>query len=133
MARWSFKKDRRLCELAKSGKTLEQIAKAMHRTPKRIRKSAMRLGVSIKSQAAKPGYGYPSEAGLSSPRKRTGHLNERAGYRRKSFRSKRRGKGGRGGEGGGRRGGGKGGGGEEGEEGEGSMRQKGVREQSKRG
>ena len=47
---WSFKKDRRLCELAKSGKTLEQIAKAMDLTPERIRKSAMRLGVSVKSR-----------------------------------------------------------------------------------
>ena len=50
---WSFKKDRRLLELAKSGKTLEQIAKVMSRPPERIRKIAMRLGVSIKSKAAK--------------------------------------------------------------------------------
>jgi hypothetical protein len=49
---WSFKDDRRLLELAKSKKTLEQIAKAMDRSPERIRKRAMRLGVSIKSQAA---------------------------------------------------------------------------------
>jgi DNA-binding CsgD family transcriptional regulator len=50
---WSFQKDRRLLELAKSGKTLEQIAKEMSRPPERIRKIAMRLGVSIKSKAAK--------------------------------------------------------------------------------
>jgi len=49
---WSFKDDRRLLELAKSKKTLEQIAKAMDRSLERIRKRAMRLGVSIKSQAA---------------------------------------------------------------------------------
>jgi hypothetical protein len=49
---WSFKDDRRLLELAKSRKTHEQIAKAMDRSPERIRKRAMRLGVSIKSQAA---------------------------------------------------------------------------------
>jgi predicted transcriptional regulator len=49
---WSFKDDRRLLELAKSKKALEQIAKAMDRSPERIRKRAMRLGVSIKSQAA---------------------------------------------------------------------------------
>ena len=39
---WSFKDDRRLLELAKSKKTLEQIAKAMDRSPERIRKRAMR-------------------------------------------------------------------------------------------
>jgi hypothetical protein len=49
---WSFKDDRRLLALAKSKKVLEQIAKAMDRSPERIRKRAMRLGVSIKSQAA---------------------------------------------------------------------------------
>lgn len=47
---WSFKDDRRVIELAMSSKTLEQIAKAMDRSPDRIRKVAMRLGVSIKSQ-----------------------------------------------------------------------------------
>jgi len=46
---WSFKDDRRLLELAKSEKALEQIAKTMDRSPERIRKRAMRLGVSIKS------------------------------------------------------------------------------------
>ena len=49
---WSFKDDRRLLQLAKSKKAVEQIAKAMDRSPERIRKRAMRLGVSIKSQAA---------------------------------------------------------------------------------
>ena len=48
---WSFKDDRRLLELAKSRKTHEQIAKAMDRSPERMRKRAMRRGVSIKSQA----------------------------------------------------------------------------------
>jgi DNA-binding CsgD family transcriptional regulator len=54
---WSLKDDRRVMELAKASKTLEQIAKAMNRSPERIRKVAIRLGVSIKSQAAsgKPG------------------------------------------------------------------------------
>jgi hypothetical protein len=46
---WSYKEDRRLSELA--GKTLEQIAKAMDRTPDGIRNRSIRLGVSIKSQA----------------------------------------------------------------------------------
>jgi DNA-binding CsgD family transcriptional regulator len=49
---WSFKEDRRLLELAKSKKALEQIAKAMDRSPERIRERAKRLGVSIRSQAA---------------------------------------------------------------------------------
>jgi hypothetical protein len=37
-------------ELAKASKTLEEIAKTMNRTPDRIRKVAMRLGVSVKSK-----------------------------------------------------------------------------------
>ena len=49
---WSYKEDRRLSELAASGKTLEQIAKAMDRTPNGIRNRSIRLGLSIKSQAA---------------------------------------------------------------------------------
>jgi hypothetical protein len=49
---WSYKDDRRLSELAGSGKTLEQIAKAMDRTPVGIRNRSIRLGVSIKSKAA---------------------------------------------------------------------------------
>ena len=49
---WSYKEDRRLSELAASGKTLEQIAKAMNRTPNGIRNRSIRLGLSIKSQAA---------------------------------------------------------------------------------
>jgi hypothetical protein len=48
---WSFKDDRRVMELAKASKTLEQIAKTMNCTPARIRKVAMRLGVSVKSTA----------------------------------------------------------------------------------
>jgi hypothetical protein len=50
---WSFKQDRRVMELAKTSKTLEEIAKTMNRTPDRIRKVAMRLGVSVKSKAPK--------------------------------------------------------------------------------
>jgi hypothetical protein len=45
---WSFKDDRRVIELARASKTLEQIAKAMARSPERIRKVAIRLGVSVK-------------------------------------------------------------------------------------
>jgi len=50
---WSFKHDRRVMELAKASKTLEEIAKTMNRTPDRIRKVAIRLGVSVKSEAPK--------------------------------------------------------------------------------
>ena len=49
---WSYKEDRRLSELAGSGKNLVQIAKAMDRTPNGIRNRSIRLGLSIKSQAA---------------------------------------------------------------------------------
>jgi hypothetical protein len=49
---WSYKEDRRRSELAGSGKTLEQIAKAMDRTLDGIRNRSIRLGVSIKSKAA---------------------------------------------------------------------------------
>ena len=49
---WSYKEDRRLSELSESGKTLEQIAKAMDRTANGIRNRSIRLGLSIKSNAA---------------------------------------------------------------------------------
>jgi hypothetical protein len=51
--RWSFREDRRLMELARSSKSLEEVAKATGRSPDRIRKMAMRLGLSIKSRARK--------------------------------------------------------------------------------
>ncbi|MEN3348232.1 MAG: hypothetical protein V7632_1867 [Bradyrhizobium sp.] len=50
--RWSFKEDRRLMELARASKTLEDVVKATGRSPDRIKKMAMRLGLSIKSRAA---------------------------------------------------------------------------------
>jgi hypothetical protein len=50
---WSFKDDRRVIELAKASKSLEQLARIMDRTPERIRKVAIRLGVSFKSTAKK--------------------------------------------------------------------------------
>jgi hypothetical protein len=49
---WAFKDDRRVMELAKASRTLEDIAKAMDRSPDRIRKVAMRLGLSIKSNSS---------------------------------------------------------------------------------
>ncbi len=49
---WSYKEDRRLSELAGSGKTLEQIAKVMDRTPDGIRNRSIRLGVPIRSKPA---------------------------------------------------------------------------------
>jgi ribosomal protein S6 len=50
---WSFKGDRRLMELARSGKTLQEIAKAMNWSSDRIRKVAVRLGLPVKSQTPK--------------------------------------------------------------------------------
>jgi hypothetical protein len=38
-------------ELARASKTLEEIANAMSRSPDRIRKVAVRLGLSIKSKS----------------------------------------------------------------------------------
>jgi hypothetical protein len=45
---WSFAHDRRVVELAKEKKSLEEAAQIMKRTPERIRKVAIRLGVSFK-------------------------------------------------------------------------------------
>ena len=54
MARsWSFADDRRVIELAKTSKSLEEAARIMKRTPERIRKVSMRLGVSFKAAAKK--------------------------------------------------------------------------------
>ncbi|MFG3592404.1 hypothetical protein [Bradyrhizobium sp. RDI18] len=47
---WSVADDRRVIELAKASKSLEEAAGTMKRTPERIRKVAMRLGVSFKSE-----------------------------------------------------------------------------------
>jgi hypothetical protein len=46
---WSFADDRRVIELAKAWKSLEEAARITKRTPERIRKVAMRLGVSFKT------------------------------------------------------------------------------------
>ena len=46
---WSYANDRRVIELAKASKSLEEAARIMKRKPERIRKVAMRLGVSFKS------------------------------------------------------------------------------------
>ena len=52
---WSYADDRRLVELAKASKSLEEAARIMKRKPERIRKVAMRLGVSFKAEGkAKP-------------------------------------------------------------------------------
>jgi hypothetical protein len=47
---WSFAHNRRVIELAKAKTSLEEAARIMERTPERIRKVAMRLGVSFKSE-----------------------------------------------------------------------------------
>jgi hypothetical protein len=51
--RWSFREDRRLMELARSSKSLEEVAKVTGRSAERIRKMAMRLGLSIKPRSRK--------------------------------------------------------------------------------
>jgi len=48
---WSFAHDRRVIELAKASKSLEEAARIMKRTPDRIRKVSTRLGVSFKATA----------------------------------------------------------------------------------
>lgn len=63
---WSFANDRRLIELAKAGKSLEDAARIMGRTPKRIRIVSIRLGVSFKSKGEATSSG--SKAKRSSPR-----------------------------------------------------------------
>ena len=50
---WSYANDRRVIELAKASKSLEEAARIMKRTSVRIRKVAMRLGVSFKTEAKK--------------------------------------------------------------------------------
>ena len=50
---WSFAYDRRVIELAKASKSLEEAARIMKRKPERIRKVAMRLGVSFKPEPKK--------------------------------------------------------------------------------
>ena len=50
---WSFADDRRIIELAKASKSLEEAAHIMNRTPERIRKVAVRLGVSFKTEKKK--------------------------------------------------------------------------------
>lgn len=45
---WSFAHDRRVIELAKAKRSLEEAAHIMERTPKRILEVSRRLGVSLK-------------------------------------------------------------------------------------
>jgi hypothetical protein len=52
-SRWSFKDDRRLMELARSSKSLEQAAKIVGRSPEAIKKAALRLGILFKSRVKK--------------------------------------------------------------------------------
>jgi hypothetical protein len=47
--RWSLKEDRRLIELSKQSLAVEAIADRMKRTPDRILKMAVRLGLSLRS------------------------------------------------------------------------------------
>ncbi len=51
--RWSYKDDRKLMELARASKTLEEVAKTTRRSPEAIKKRTTRLGISFKSEAKK--------------------------------------------------------------------------------
>ena len=46
---WSYADDRRVIELAKASKSLEEAARIMKRTPARIRQVSRRLGISFKA------------------------------------------------------------------------------------
>jgi hypothetical protein len=50
---WSFAHDRRVIELAKAKKSLEEAAWIMERSPERILTVSVRLGVSFKSASRK--------------------------------------------------------------------------------
>ena len=50
---WSFAHSRRVIEFAKAKKSLEEAARIMDRTPERIRKASLRLGVSFKATKTK--------------------------------------------------------------------------------
>lgn len=50
---WSFAHDRRVIELGKASKSLEDAARIMQRKPDQIRKVSMRLGVSFKNASKK--------------------------------------------------------------------------------
>jgi hypothetical protein len=50
---WSFAHDRRVIELAKASKSLEDAARIMQPTPGRIRKVSLRLGVSFRTTSKK--------------------------------------------------------------------------------
>jgi hypothetical protein len=50
---WSFAHDRRIIELAKASKSLEEAARIMKCAPERIRKDSVRLGVSFKATTKK--------------------------------------------------------------------------------
>jgi hypothetical protein len=45
---WSFKEQRRLIELARASKSLDEMAKAIKRKPEAIKRMAIRLGLSFK-------------------------------------------------------------------------------------
>jgi hypothetical protein len=51
--RWSFKDDRRMMKLARSSTSLEEVVNQIGRSPEAIKRAAMRLGISFKSQAKK--------------------------------------------------------------------------------
>lgn len=50
MRRWPFADYRRLMKLAAEGRSLDEVARIMGRTPESVRRVSSRLGVSLTSQ-----------------------------------------------------------------------------------
>src|SRR5258708_14636604 len=48
-ARWSYAEDRRVLELAKQSRSLEEIANLINRSPEAIHTVAIRLGISLRT------------------------------------------------------------------------------------
>jgi hypothetical protein len=51
--KWSFADYRRVIELAKASKSLEEVARIMKRPPETVRKVSMKLGVKLNATAKK--------------------------------------------------------------------------------
>ena len=52
MSRWSFKDERRFMEIAASSKSFDEVVDLTRRTPRAVRKAALRLGITLAKQTA---------------------------------------------------------------------------------
>ena len=81
---WSFAHDRRVIELAKASKPLEEVVRIMKCTPERIRKDAMRLGVSFKgARKAKRATAAKAQLGKPGPQTRVQSSNRAPNKKRR--------------------------------------------------